>query len=370
MRPTRSAPAAVILAVLAAPVPAQAPPQDKIDAAIDTGCKALLARVDDAMKDFAWATGSESNAAWTLYTLVIGRADRNDPSFGRLLNFCLDKKLERTYYAATLAMALEALDRTKYRGQIERCAQFLIDNQCVNGQWDYGQEVPLPKITESIGGSGSGGGKPGATAAKTRLKRQAKTARASGDNSTTQFALLGLRAAEDAGFEVPSATWQAALTWWASCQRQDGGWNYGEAPTVRSEASFPAMTEGGLGSTILCLFHLGRKWENSPSVKAAQTWIGKNFDLERNPLPRAGADFLGYQYYHLFALQRAGQLAETKVFGPHTWYDEGAAYLLGKQKPDGSWLSVHRHGNAIHDTCFAVLFLARATRAVVYSKSK
>jgi hypothetical protein len=43
------------------------------------------------------------------------------------------------------------------------------------------------------------------------------------------------------------------------------------------------------------------------------------------------------------------------------WYPEGANILLDAQKPAGSWL-MSDNGKPLWDTCFAILFLKRATR--------
>jgi len=69
----------------------------------------------------------------------------------------------------------------------------------------------------------------------------------------------------------------------------------------------------------------------------------------------------GWQYYYLYALERAGIFVGTETLGAHEWYAEGAQYLLAQQKDDGSWLSKGAD-HAIWDTCFAILFLRRATR--------
>jgi hypothetical protein len=73
-------------------------------------------------------------------------------------------------------------------------------------------------------------------------------------------------------------------------------------------------------------------------------------------------------YYYLYALERAGVLAATETFGLHNWYVEGAEAILSSQRADGSWLAPLPHGdrsemtNVAWDTCFAILFLKRATR--------
>jgi hypothetical protein len=49
----------------------------------------------------------------------------------------------------------------------------------------------------------------------------------------------------------------------------------------------------------------------------------------------------------------------TETMGRHEWYAEGAAYLLKEQQVDGSWKP--KDGTGAVDTCFAILFLKRAT---------
>ena len=56
----------------------------------------------------------------------------------------------------------------------------------------------------------------------------------------------------------------------------------------------------------------------------------------------------------------------TDRFGAHDWYAEGAAWLLETQRPDGSWLTANaKGGQGVWDTCFAILFLRRATRPLI-----
>jgi len=68
-------------------------------------------------------------------------------------------------------------------------------------------------------------------------------------------------------------------------------------------------------------------------------------------------------YYYLYGLERAGILYGTETFGSHEWYPEGAEFLLANQRADGAWISKdNAYANAVWDTCFAILFLRRATR--------
>jgi hypothetical protein len=350
----------ILAAALAAFLPAaaalaQGPPQDKVDRAIDSGCDFLLKHMNEYLSEYDWAGhGKQSDAPLVLYTLVKGKASRSSADFRRVLAYCLQRPIERTYFAAVTALALEALDAEKYYGKIHQCAQFLVENQCKNGQWDYGHPVPLPTATGSAPKKYTGSG---STVVKKPIRRKGEANREKGDNSNTQYAILALRSCEAAGFEVPKETWELALKWWTSTQKADGGWDYGV-----DNASYLGMTEGGLGSTILCLHHLGRDWKTDESVKRAMGYIGSKFSLMENFVPRENQR--SWQYYHLYSLERAGNLAFTVRFGAHDWYAEGATFLLEKQQGDGHWDAPEGFKKTVWDTCFAVLFLARATRPV------
>jgi hypothetical protein len=53
--------------------------------------------------------------------------------------------------------------------------------------------------------------------------------------------------------------------------------------------------------------------------------------------------------------------------GAHEWYPEGAEFLLAKQRAGGTWSGdslMSLLPDAGPDTCFAILFLRRATKPV------
>ena len=235
---------------------------------------------------------------------------------------------------------------------------------------------------------------------------QKRTGRSGGgDNSNTQYAALGLRACHDSGIILPKDLIKKAADWWRSCQKDEneakeellqeggvvgalkvgqkiqngvdrkgratfatyaskrakpGGWCYGK----HEHKAYGSMSAGAIGSLAIYDYILdddgGQKqsWKNDKDVHQGLVWIAKNFSVTYNPGPYEHANFAvnsqSQYYYYLYALERAGMLYGTEVMGDHKWYPEGAKVLIENQKASGAW-----GGTA--QTCFAILFLKRAT---------
>ena len=90
-------------------------------------------------------------------------------------------------------------------------------------------------------------------------------------------------------------------------------------------------------------------------------WLGSHFAVADNP--GRGKDWL---LYYLYGIERAGVLYGTEKIGDHDWYLEGAKHLLDTQGGDGSW-KVSGGEHPTWDTCFAILFLKKATKPLVAS---
>jgi len=92
-------------------------------------------------------------------------------------------------------------------------------------------------------------------------------------------------------------------------------------------------------------------------------WFGQQFRPDRNPQPLS-PDAEKYddrwKYYYLYGVERVGGLLQESLFGEHDWYKEGAAFLLKAQRPNGSF-GGNEKDEDIANTCFALLFLKRAT---------
>ena len=344
---------------------------EKVNAAIGKGVKWLQ-------------RGHGETRELALLALLHGGVRTRSPIFREHLERMLKDGLSKTYRVALQAMVLEELDRVRYQRRILQCAQFLVDNQAKNGQWGYGKGVKLSEAGGIATQDGrrrtsSGSGEVavfGQTAlAMERVKpkvrrklhvKQRAMAGGGGDNSNSQYALLGLRACHDAGIVIPTAVIDRSRKWWLLSQHTPGvakgrrnvatgvgaaprGWGYRGA----GKNAYGSMTAGAVGALVICDYILKKRWKSDPAVRAGVAWLAASFTVEENP-GRGG----GHHYYYLYGLERAGMLYGTEKFGRRAWYDEGAEYLVKKQHDNGSW------GDP-KNTCFAILFLRRATRPLV-----
>ena len=373
---------------------AQAQDQAKIDIAIRKGLE-YLKGADSPPHPHSKATHSDE---LILYTMIVGDVAPANARFKALLERVLTDEPHQTYKVALQAMALEELDRVKYQNRIAFCAQHLIDNECTNGQWSYGSPTIAPKDVPTGVASDDKPEKPkpvtgtrdfGSTekvkpkvVRKIPIKKQ-KDGPASGDNSNTQYASLGLRACFDAGILIPEESVQLAVKWLIeSMHAAEGGddkagkgavvsggetpgkpqgWAYKGADEGKAYGS---MTAGGVGALTIYDYMLKKDWKKDANVKNGLAWLGKNFSATSNP-GRGNS----WELYYLYGIERAGVLYGTEKIGDHDWYFEGAKHLLSTQAADGSW-TVSGGEHPTWDTCFAILFLKKATKPLVASTDK
>ncbi len=303
------------------------------------------------------------------YTLRCAGVPESDPTFKKWFSRLLRDPLERTYKVALQAMLLQEIDPVRYKGRLWQCAQFLVDNQCKNGQWSYGQPrgsvKELPPGLKPVG-EASPDAADGSRRTVVRVPvRQTEWGPDAGDNSISQYAALGLRACHDAGIGLPETTVLLAVRWWYQSQfpsdPKEGpyggrGWNYKSRET-HTRGPYHAMTAGAVGAMAIYEYIRGNDWKRNPCVKEGVEWLTAHWSL-------------GGGYYYLYGLERAGVLCDVDAFGDHAWYPEGTRHLLKNQNPDGSWGKYKEEKDQhkmVWDTCFAILFLRRATRPLVYS---
>lgn len=360
--------------------------QKKIDAAIDNGCKWLLANISQAYGKVLtpdqenlikwWGMDTEIYVRKELVLLTLiygGYFKETDDNCKKLLQSVLDDQPKFTYRAALKAMALNLLDGNKYIEFIAECGQALIDNQAKEGRWSYQLQFTRTKTPEVNMSEG---------APETKLIGNVLT-RTGGDNSNTAYAALGLRACFDAGVIIPKETVELALKWWEVSQFSTGNWRYGTIgkglaanvdpstiPLVVGDIDMftgleidkrLVMTTGGIAASAIYKYMLGQckkveDFAKDLSIAAGLKWLGDNYKFEGGA-PHKGTDGFG-DYYYYYGIERSGMLTGIVKMGTHDWYKEGATWLLANQRPNGDW------GLGAADTCFAILFLKRATEPV------
>jgi len=174
------------------------------------------------------------------------------------------------------------------------------------------------------------------------------------DLSNTSYTVDALRAA---GNDADDEAIQRALKFVSRCQNletphnetafasknPDGGFYYTVAAGGSSQAgqtaagglrSYGSMTYAGLKSMIFA--GVG---PDDPRVKAATSWIGKNYTLKSNPgLGDSGL----YYYYHTFAkalsAMQVDKLTDAKGV-QHDWRSDLIHELARRQQSDGAWLN-------------------------------
>ncbi len=349
--------------------------QKKVDAAIDKGCQWIL-------KECKGGTISEQKKAeLILLTLTHAGVRRDHPFLVANMNKMFARPLQDCYNVGLRGLLMEKLDRKAYQRALAELAMFFVESQCENGQWAYegrSRKVPaiydptptkrkddgvLPSSTRSDD-DGIAPGKP-----MKLPPPQRASGRKSGDNSNSQYAILGLFAASRANIEIPKETLEKAEKWWESKQNKDGGWGYGLADLTDEMgkglvhvSSTGSMTTAGLTALIVTKFYLGKDVKSDPAVKKGLDWLGSRMDYASNP---GGSPV--WHYYYLYGLERVGQISGMKEFGGRDWYKGGAEWLLANQNADGHWEEKEKSivGDIACDdlvnTCFAILFLRRAT---------
>ncbi|MFI4999666.1 MAG: DUF4159 domain-containing protein, partial [Reyranellales bacterium] len=201
----------------------------------------------------------------------------------------------------------------------------------------------------------------------TRQQMDTRATTQSWDNSNTQVAVMALAGAAEAGFDVPTAFWEAAERHFLAQQLATGQWGYDDG---RKTASF-AMTTAGIASLLhtherLDAPVLGSSTGRPPYVaglSAGLAWL----DIEDNSV-RPTAGVTRYPGYNLFNLARVGQMSGNKYFGANDWYAVLAAKAVGEQAPNGAWSQKSSGNDAIIETAYTLLFLSTARHPVLFNK--
>ncbi len=368
----------------AAPAPAPQGPREKddpypaelrerVNRAVDQGVAHLF---EKQRPDGSWAAAGAELGAYPLgvtalstLACLMGGAPGDDPRIEKAFGYMRTLALDRTYSVAVLLLALHA----RYAGPGDAFAE--------DGTDAYGNPVPKdPCLTKMNPADRALMEKGVAFLLQHQNAGSWRYPAGGSDLSNTQYALLGLWAAARCGAKIPQEVWFSALEHLLTLQERTGPETvlrtteaHGEYRVVVTEKARArgfryrpedpvtgSMTSAGMAGLTICQdelwasrrFTAEQRSRTRKGIRDAMAWIQDNFDVTRNPGQPQG----GWHFYWLYGLERAGILARTRFLGSKDWYLEGATWLLGHQRGDGSWSSEH----TLLDTAFGVLFLKRA----------
>ena len=188
--------------------------------------------------------------------------------------------------------------------------------------------------------------------------------------SRSQYAVLGMWAAAQAGVEVPLDYWRTVSASWTSHQDASGGWNYQKG--TRDYPVTPGMTAAGVATLYLAQEFLLAESAKVCDGNPASPAIDRGLKWLEEHLAQIGDEEGGYErefpFPTLYAVERVGMAGGRKRFGANDWYQKGADYLLARQRKDGSWHNRGAYVPPLADTSFGILFLARGRAPLLMNK--
>ncbi len=324
---------------------------EQVNKAIDRGADFLIAQYRAKKID------DRESLLCGLALMHAGAFDRAKDVRAGILKRMRDSSVNSwgVYNVAILAMLLDEMGTDDLR--LADCAKYLVETQGPAGTWSYGKKVPQiegnrPQRKMVTVSGGVPIDMPGKAWIEIR-RENPKDFTGDGDNSCTQYAVLGLRAAARRGIGIPKETWEKAHE--ATSKNYDnsaGGWGYSHG------GAYGSMTCAAATTLAISGFYIDGRVAENEGVRHGAEWVAKNFTVQKHPPDKT--IWLGY---YLYSLERFGLILGEEFFGEHEWYPLGARTLVDSQKADGSW-EMSDENNPDLSTMFALLFLTRATPAL------
>jgi Domain of unknown function (DUF4159) len=347
--------ASLIAGTAALPAPPRERPKEelaeKVRVAIQRGVQFLKDREngkgywEEDLNSAPWKGG------WTglaMLALLNPGVPPNDPVIQRGLKTLRDLAPDKTYVVGLQTMVFVQAGYPVDRDRIKRNVDWLLKARLENG-WTYSA------IRDSRGLA---------------------------DYSNTQYALLGLHEGLRSGVKIPEEEIKAIRSLYLRGQRPDGSWGYRYRDNSPSRMT---MTAAGLCGLLITGMDLdsGKQilrpdgsaencgvYEYQKPVADAMQWLGQ-FPSQ---LDNATIGVLGYPFYCLYGIERAGRLSGRRFLGGNDWYRIGCEYLVRKQESnDGSWEGGNGFGAdldraPIVATSFSLLFLSKGRTPVLLTK--
>jgi len=184
------------------------------------------------------------------------------------------------------------------------------------------------------------------------------------DNSNTQFAVLGLLAAEQ--YDVPMERVMALIDWrFRNMATEQGGWDY----QSRAHTKETMTCAGLLGLALKHGLLLPNAENRGRHVSIRDPFIGRALFLLNRLLDPYFLSFFerrtnleNLDLYCMWSVERVAVLYNLRKIGDLAWYPVGVRLLLPLQQEDGSWSpkGTTALGEPVVSTSFALLFFKRS----------
>ena len=350
---------------------AAAEPEGGADPVLQAEVDEAIVHGVEALRNAAGSARRPGESALYAFALLRSGVDLDDEVVAERLAALREAEITQTYDLALAIMAWEATSvvraapgsGTRYgrrdlaggpRKQIEALARGLLAGQRQAGDWGYYCESGSSTRRRALGSS---------------------------DNSNTQFAVLGLHAAERSGVEVPQACWRKvyehfrdsatrspirawAAVEWSSARpallggggetralpkQERNGWGY----RPHNSEGFN-MTCAGLSSIVIAgnaLYEAGvLEPEGRAIVEQLTRGACSTLAPQLDQLNARGR----WSVYGLYSLEKAMDVSGVQRLEGTDWWEAAARALLRTQGEDGGW-------GTTSDTALALLVLNRAT---------
>lgn len=277
----------------------------------------------------------------------------DDQSLARALEYLHGLPPKKTYVVALQNLVFLETRVQKYKPRIQENADWLVKTALNNTRGRDGWSYPQNTVA---------------------------------DNSNTQYALLGLYAAKQAGAKIDDDVWKGIQEYYTRYQRKEtpttGSWSYHNTAFGGGDSASFSMTVAGVCGLIIAGMGLDLSeqqldeatgvarncgvYSENTGVARGMNWVAARFTFDS---PKS-------TFYNVYGIERLGRLSGQRWVGKFDWYREGCEFLLGKgrdpglQNDDGS---IARSKGGIDaaevlTTSFALLFLSKGRTPVLVSK--
>lgn len=367
---------------------------ERVSVAIERGVERMW-KLRSADGQWPYGTHKRGGTALALLTLLMCDADKNDERIVQAFEQLKGMEMENTYSVACSLMAYEA----RYISEEEKRAYLSSHDKVPDFKRNVSAEDrEQMEILIAWLAANQNEGNP-----FYNYHRGGEGGAERFDFSNTQYALLGLAAAQRCDIKIPTGIIKRLVEGTMSYQQQFGpkfkrvigykpptdkrkegkstyatkpvearGWNYASKATwnkyTEEGNAYGSMTTAGLTCLLVGLdiahsmdaesfkAEFGNKaafqaWEKAvnESLDCGMAWMEMWFSVTRNP--NLGKSW--YLYY-LYGMERVMMMAQVRYLGQFNWYNQGASALVVIQDGEGGW------GN-VADTCFALLFLKKGS---------